>query len=311
MNKSFTLIEILIVIVVIGTLSAFILIGMSSITDSANITNGKAFSDSLRNSLLTNLVSEWKLDEGTGTQIKDSWGISANGNFGCYGTSCVNPQWKLSSCVSGSCIEFDCLRNYGDPDGSAGSYVRIEQNSDINLSANKPFTLEYWIKFNRFIVGDYVGTVMKGSFGSSYGHLTTGRNIIVYTDDDTGAELQVVNFFDSGEVNKWVHIVQTYDSNQKIIIYKNSKTSTGYQSGTGIELTINASPLFLGTNAGTIYFFDGFLDDVRIYKEALVSFKIKKNYYIGINKLFKNKEISIIEFNQRLAELRYSLANNE
>jgi prepilin-type N-terminal cleavage/methylation domain-containing protein len=43
MNKSFTLIEILVVIVVIGVLSAFILVGMSSITSSANIAKSQAF----------------------------------------------------------------------------------------------------------------------------------------------------------------------------------------------------------------------------------------------------------------------------
>jgi len=73
MSNSFTLIEILVVIVIIGILSAFILVGMSSITNSANIAKGKAFADSTRNSLLGNLKAEIKLDEGTGQNIGDSW----------------------------------------------------------------------------------------------------------------------------------------------------------------------------------------------------------------------------------------------
>jgi prepilin-type N-terminal cleavage/methylation domain-containing protein len=57
-ENSFTLIEILVVIVVIGILSSFILIGINSINENARITKIKVFANSLRNSLLTDIVFE-------------------------------------------------------------------------------------------------------------------------------------------------------------------------------------------------------------------------------------------------------------
>ena len=118
MNKSFTLIEILVVIVVIGIISSFIIVGLSSVSDKANIAKGQAFSNSLRNSLLMNLVSEWKLDEGTGSTTLDSWGS----NTGTLGTSTIGdaaePTWT-TDCVSGKCLSFDGTDDYvdcGNPD---------------------------------------------------------------------------------------------------------------------------------------------------------------------------------------------------
>ena len=61
-NKSFTLIELLVVIVIIGILAGVIMISTSFSIDQANITKGKVFANSLRNSLITNLVSEWNLE---------------------------------------------------------------------------------------------------------------------------------------------------------------------------------------------------------------------------------------------------------
>jgi len=57
MNKSFTLIEILVVIVVIGILSAFVLVGMSSITSSANIAKVQAFINSMDNAIIRKSIS--------------------------------------------------------------------------------------------------------------------------------------------------------------------------------------------------------------------------------------------------------------
>ncbi len=87
MSKSFTLIEILVVIVVIGVLSAFILVGMSSISSKANIAKSQVFINSIDNSLLTSRVAYWKLDEGAGTTTSDSWGVS----LGTLGTIPNNP----------------------------------------------------------------------------------------------------------------------------------------------------------------------------------------------------------------------------
>ncbi|HNP79684.1 MAG TPA: prepilin-type N-terminal cleavage/methylation domain-containing protein, partial [Candidatus Pacearchaeota archaeon] len=116
MNKSFTLIEILVVIVVIGILSAFVLVGMNSITTSANITKGKAFLNSLDNSLLLSRKSEWNFNNLTGTIGQD---ISNAANFvtdnwsSNHGTASGTPNLEEgSSCVTGKCLSFNGSTDY-------------------------------------------------------------------------------------------------------------------------------------------------------------------------------------------------------
>ena len=74
-NKSFTLIELLVVIVIIGILAGVIMISTSSSIDKANMAKVMTFSESLNNSMLLNLISEWNFDEApVGTAVKDDWG---------------------------------------------------------------------------------------------------------------------------------------------------------------------------------------------------------------------------------------------
>jgi len=62
-KQSFTLIEILVVIVIIGILSSFIFFTINDSVEKAQITKSKMFAESIRNNLLLNLVSEWKFDD--------------------------------------------------------------------------------------------------------------------------------------------------------------------------------------------------------------------------------------------------------
>ena len=68
---AFTLIELLVVIAIIGILSGLIITTMSGATESARIAKLKVYSNSVRNTLGANLVSEWKFDN---SNANDSWG---------------------------------------------------------------------------------------------------------------------------------------------------------------------------------------------------------------------------------------------
>ncbi|HOI59817.1 MAG TPA: type II secretion system protein [Candidatus Pacearchaeota archaeon] len=129
-QQSFTLIELLVVIVIIGILAGVIMISTSSSIDKANIAKLKTFSESIKNNLMLNLVSEWKFDESSGTESKDSWG---NSNF-IFGTSPNNPAWVLNNCASKNCLSFD----------GAGDFAKAAGFSDLGTK-EKPYTLEGWV----------------------------------------------------------------------------------------------------------------------------------------------------------------------
>ncbi|MDD3292809.1 MAG: prepilin-type N-terminal cleavage/methylation domain-containing protein [Candidatus Pacebacteria bacterium] len=128
MNKSFTLIEILIVIVVIGILSSFIFVGMSSITSEANIAKGKVFINSIDNSLLLGRISQWKFDELTTAKELQSIGDTWNSNNGILYTGSDSLEKLSSNCPSGNCLSFDGVNDYINT-GTVGSLGINEQMS--------------------------------------------------------------------------------------------------------------------------------------------------------------------------------------
>jgi len=121
-NKSFTLIELLVVIVIIGILAGVITITTISYINKANIAKSEIFSESIKNKLMLNLISEYRFDEGTGLTTEDSWESSGDGVLDCYGSGCQNPTWS-TNCVSKNCLEF--YRS----DTSIGSRLIIPQKT--------------------------------------------------------------------------------------------------------------------------------------------------------------------------------------
>ena len=139
-KQAFTLIELLVVIAIIGILSGLIVVAMGGMTQKASIAKSQIFSNSLKNSLMLNLVSEWKFDESTtainGTTIQDSWSSGYNGTLSSIGDPAVN---KVSTdCVSGKCLSFDGVDDYVD----LGAYSSLP-----NLQFGKgSFTIGAWAK---------------------------------------------------------------------------------------------------------------------------------------------------------------------
>ncbi len=298
MNKSFTLIEILVVIVVIGVLSAFILVGMSSITASANMSKGQAFSNSVRNTLLLNLVGEWKFDELTTavntTPIKDSWGTSN----GVMNSDDANDKLKTGSeCVSGKCIYLD----------GTGDYMSVA--SVPYTSIHGPSTVDVWFRQSS-------SAGVQDIFSDScmeWGIYLSGG--IVY-----GVAYYTVTGTSYG-LNKWNHVVLTHEhptglTNTKIRIYVNGRMiQEGTYTITGGNNGYYDLPLALGRDtAGTPCtgtYFNGYVDEFKIYKEGLSSSQIEEEYYSGLGKLMSKSGLKPEEYINRLQELKYSLIGNE
>ena len=295
MNKSFTLIEILVVIVVIGVLSAFILVGMSSITSSASIAKGQAFSNSLRNSLLINLVSEWKLDESSGTTAYDSWGTN-NGTLSDISGACgdINhcPQIQSTGCVSGKCLLFDGTNDY------------VNCTTNYSLNPNNAITIDVWVKFNS-LSGSQTIIFRNGPY-----RIQMNGGYFVYGLYNTTWVTQTSSTLLSDDV--WYNVAMTWSSGSgNIILYLNGINNSSIPM-TGSMPTLSTETILGSDNP--IYnrwFLNGFLDEVTLYKEVLSVSQIQQTYFVDLSKLFKNYGMVLNEFNQRLSELKYNLANNE
>lgn len=298
-EKSFTLIEILVVIVVIGILSSFILIGINSITENARIAKIKEFANSLRSSLLTSIVFEWKLDG----NANDSWGDN-NGTIGGSPTS-------ISDCPYNSCYSFN----------GSSDYIYINDNDTI-FNFQTEMTAFLWTR----------GSVQQDSRGwfcqFNYGVGINERGWAMRPCGLTNSVLEVIiNNQGDGSVrknyrstttllnNKWHFIGFTWnngtlklyvDGLEEIpsILYNDSFT-TIYNSNAPISV---GSFFASGSAAG---FFNGDIDYVSLYNKAISNAQIKEKYYSGLNKLVNNNIITIEEFNQKIVSLKNNLVNNK
>lgn len=279
MNKSFTLIEILVVIVVIGVLSAFILVGMSSITSSANIAKGKAFLNSMDNSMLLGRVSQWKFDETSGATAYDSWGT----NNGTLTGGATIPLIQTTGCVSNNCLYFD----------GTDDVVSMGTVPTMHLGAAS-FSISCWFNKSRTAEGSLV-TKLASLNSNGTGISATATKIWLYWNVSDYAEL-----FYTINLNQWYSVVWTYnDTTKKSNVYIN-----GIVMDVDRSMNITYDPtdrnLRIGNAGG--YLHQGTIDDVRIYNQAIPTSQIEQNYVAGLNRLLVKNSMSKAEYVLNLAQ---------
>jgi prepilin-type N-terminal cleavage/methylation domain-containing protein len=289
---AFTLIELLVVIAIIGILSGLIIVGMNGMSQKATLAKAQVFSNSLRNSLLMNLISEWKFDQIIPTdQTPDSWSganictLKQNGYASaCDTTHC--PQLQTTDCVYGSCLSFDGLDDYVD----CGS------GTSLDITGNK-ITIEVWAKPSSLAEEYFVAKFPGDTVTSGYNFFITSLNIYFRLGDGTSRfQLSASHGLSA---NVWYHLVATYNG-ALMKIYKNGVAFSGSTSFTG-NIGTNANPVIIGErNTSSSYFFNGSIDNVRIYDVAIPASQIKEQYYAGLNNLLASGSISIKEYQSRL-----------
>jgi prepilin-type N-terminal cleavage/methylation domain-containing protein len=282
MNKiiknAFTLIELLVVIAIIGILSGLIVVSMSGVTSKANVAKSQVFANSLKNSLMLNLVSEYKFD-GDGA---DAWG-SNPGNI----TGSVT---QTSGCVQGSCLSFD-----------GNDFVRILDSSSIDFT--QYMTVAVWAKVSdRTVAGALISKTEGGAFNISISPSSYPNEIASYICvNGSYINPRFSNTLISND--KWFYIAITYDgSNGKIYLdgkSMNSVPSVGNLTPTNTDLYIGAESTGIA-GSPTTPFLIGWVDEVRLFDAAIPAFQIKEQYYAGLNKMLNSGNISREEYISRI-----------
>ncbi|MFA5431756.1 MAG: LamG-like jellyroll fold domain-containing protein [Candidatus Paceibacterota bacterium] len=296
-KQAFTLIELLVVIAIIGILSGMIVVSMSGVTQKASIAKAQIFSNSLRNSLMANIVGEWRFDDitnytesggiktigTTSNNVVDSW----NGN---HGTASGGPILKEGTdCVFGKCILFD----------GSNDYVDFGNPNWLNTTGS----MSAWIKPTSINAGQII-SISDGDTSHNFIQFYTGSNAL-YLQIDTGGGI-IINFSNPLMANSgWHHVVLTQNStNVKMYIDGVLQTNTG--GGQWLGSLSGLSHYRIGdtryNNADTNWF-NGLIDDVRIYNAALPTSQIKEQYYIGLNNMLNNGNISKEEYINRINNL--------
>ncbi|MFA5013020.1 MAG: LamG-like jellyroll fold domain-containing protein [Candidatus Paceibacterota bacterium] len=303
-NFAFTLIELLVVIAIIGILSALIVVGMSSTTQKATIAKAQVFSNSLRNSLMGNLVSEWKFDGvtadgsvATANDVLDTWSNINNGDV--LLPSAHQPIVKIgSNCVSGSCLQVD----------GSDAYVNCGNNQVFDMTS--VLTLSAWVKMTEDIVALRVFLGKGWTTPNRSYYMGVINNTAQFTIRATGDAMQTdVYSTISLQKNNWYYIVGTADGGKMKLYINGSFNVEGNHTG-GIQISNKSISIGRLAVDSASYEFIGLIDDVRIYNAAIPISQIQQTYFAGLNKLFAKDQINIGEYQQRLSGLSNNYAKN-
>lgn len=293
--QAFTLIELLVVIAIIGILSGLIVVSMSGVTSKATVAKGQVFSNSLRNSLMLNLISEWKLDDASGASTVDAW---SGGNSGIlsgfadttagYGDTHTSGWMSSSNCIAGTCLKLDGLDDY------------IDLGSNANLRFTTAMAYELWVK-PAAISGSQDFVAKQGCYDIEL--KTNGKIIMALTTNEAWHFTQESNT--ALTANSWYHVVGQYDSL--------TNTAKIYINGVMDKADLTTSTGKIQSNVANVYLayynssfpnrYGGIIDQVRAYDSPVPALKVKENYYAGLNSLLINGSISKEEYLNRFNEL--------
>jgi|WetSurMetagenome_2_1015567.scaffolds.fasta_scaffold325316_1 prepilin-type N-terminal cleavage/methylation domain-containing protein len=296
---AFTLIELLVVIAIVGILSGLIVVSMNGMTQKATVAKAQVFSNSLRNSLLMNLVSEWKFDDLStavqGSTILDSW---KGGNNGTLSTNSDGLD-KLKTgkeCISGKCLLLDGTDDYIDFGNPSALYPSSDMTISMWLNASSLSTpVDLFGKFN-----GSVGTVSNWTHGL---YIYTTGNLGFGIGDGTTNNFR--NNFYTISTNNWYNVVIDYAASSNIVkFYVNSQYCSGKDLTLSITPRVTTNSYTLGGSGIASYYFNGYLDDIRFYNAAIPTSQIEEQYYAGLNHLLSTGNIDGAEYQNRLASRR-------
>ncbi|MFA5071967.1 MAG: LamG-like jellyroll fold domain-containing protein [Candidatus Pacearchaeota archaeon] len=284
-RKAFTLIELLVVIAIIGILSGLIVVSMGGVTNRATIAKAQVFSNSLRNSLMADIVGEWKFDELTtainGTAIQDSW-IT---NEGTLVTDNTTTEKLSSDCVSGKCLNFD----------GTGDLINCGTDASVTTNLNA-WTVSAWVKPNNTVTNVLIAF---SSASTPAIRIMNTSGPIIYMGG-SNFRYFVASAWTTLTNGNWHHVAFSIPGSGQNDI-TNSKMYVD-----GVKINTLSTTATLAQAAKTLLKisdpYSGLLDDVRIYNAEIPMSQIKEQYYSGLNKLLANGGITEEEYLSRLKD---------
>jgi type II secretory pathway pseudopilin PulG len=203
-------------------------------------------------------IAHWKLDDAPGSTAIDSVG-------GNDATLNGNPAWTTG--VADGALEFD----------GTGDYA----TTDNNFTPPPVGTVLFWMKVPGSPASH--GRILGLDDTWEIRHVTTGTPDgipygLVFDLGVSGVNTEFVTTVTLDTPDQWYFVAATYDTNNDA--YQVYLDGVLHKSGTyPSALAVPAdNPLSLGTRTGSSNYFDGILDDVRVYDRVLGAAEIEDLY---------------------------------
>lgn len=156
-----------------------------------------------------------------------------------------------------------------------GDYFQVSDNSTLSITGE--LTITAWVNANdlsgRGIVDKYTN---QGGNQRAYSLHTPGGDgntrFLISPDGTSGSAAELIGSSGSLSVGEWTHIAAVYDPSSTMRIYVNGVLDAELTSGVPGNIADTTAPLYVGLHfnpANSTNFFNGLIDDVRIYDNAL------------------------------------------
>jgi hypothetical protein len=210
------------------------------------------------------ILVHWKFDEGSGIIAYDSSGNGRNGTLE------GNPEWVEGKI--GGALDFD----------GNGDRV-VDEDAENYLNGLDALTVCIWIKSDivptdkGFIIceepdgGDQIITMRYDASGANGGGTSLLKMAVVAPNDE-----QQLESSSNLQVTEWQHVAMVWSRGEQLKLYVNGVQDTPVVNEAPRDVsTSDVTKLIIGQGAKDAgRGWDGLIDDVRIYDEALTEIEI-------------------------------------
>ena len=215
-----------------------------------NTTTSAGVSVTVSNTGSVGLVGAWAFDEGSGSSAADQ---SGRGNTGALS----NTAWVTNGKFNGA-LSFN----------GTNAWVSVADSASLDLTTG--LTLEAWVRpavtggWRTALAKDQPGSLAYGLYANSSGSFP-GTEVFIGSSRSLNGTTPL-------PVGTWSHVASTYDGTILRLYVNGTQVSQLLVAG---SIATSSAPLHVGGNGVWGEWFNGSIDEVRVYNRALGAAEIQ------------------------------------